>query len=290
MNENRLFHVFIMSLTPVGLALSFAILLCCAVSSSVDAQEWRERYGDDLRALTDELGRSGITMAHLLDDSSFEVYDDIRTFFERAAEKTELVDYRKALKRGDTARAEELFGEAYRRYRKRVGFDRKCKEMDAFMARNAEALAACEEKYGIPPEIVATVIGIETQFGAILGKHKAFNVYVSMYVIGYRRPFALEQLRELLEFTDRTGADVFEFRSSYAGAIGNMQFLPYSLNRWFVGSDVYDMQDAIASVGNYLAHFKNSRGTLEKALYAYNNSRLYVTLVTDLAGCAPEGQ
>jgi membrane-bound lytic murein transglycosylase B len=274
---------------PVGFALLLAVLIC-AVSPAVDAQEWREKYKDGFRELTAELKRSGVTTDRFFDDSSFKVYDDIRSYFERAAEKTELEDYREVQKRGDTVRAEELYKEAYSRYRKRLGFDRKCKDMDAFIDRNAEALAACEKKYGIPPEVVAAIIGVETQFGTILGKHRAFNVYVSMYVMDYKRKFALEQLRELIAFSDRTDADVFEFRSSYAGAIGNMQFLPYSLNRWFVGSDVYDMQDSIASVGNYLAHFIKTRGTLEKALWAYNPSRLYVELVTDLAACSRDGQ
>ena len=67
-----------------------------------------------------------------------------------------------------------------------------------------------------------------------------------------------------------------------------MQFLPYSLNRWFVGSDVDDMGDCIASAANYLAHFKKKRGTIEKAVFSYNPSKLYASTVFALADYARE--
>ena len=56
----------------------------------------------------------------------------------------------------------------------------------------------------------------------------------------------------------------------------------------FVGSDVENMGDCIASAANYLAHFKKNRGSLENAVYSYNPSKLYVRTVFALADYARE--
>ncbi len=261
------------------------LLLPCLLNtvSPSRATETSGRFTEALAELAGILRERGVDPEPFFADSLFVIHDNIRSFFEGAVEKTEMDSSLTSRDRGDQETAERQFAEGYARYRRMVGFDKKCEEIGPFMAAHVETLTACEEKYGIPKDILAAVIGIETQFGAVIGRHHAFNVYVSMYVTEYRREFALTQLTELLRFADSRGVNVFTFKSSYAGAIGTMQFIPASLNRWFVGDDVYDMDDAITSVANYLAFFKTSRGSLEKALYAYNSSRLYVTAVTDLA-------
>ena len=88
---------------------------------------------------------------------------------------------------------------------------------------------------------------------------------------------------ELITFVDRKSFDMFSLRSSYAGAIGSMQFLPSSLNRWFVGTSLTDMNDAIESVANYLGYFNTVEGNIEKAVFKYNPSILYVKTVLELA-------
>ncbi len=232
--------------------------------------------------------QKGLSADHLFEDPRFTVHEDIVRYFEKSAERSGVDRRLAAQKRGDHAEAERIFAEEYDKYRQLVRFGAKCDSIPLFMERYAAPLARCEEKYGIPKEVLAAVIGIESGFGHHRGAFHAFNVYVSMYLKNYRRTFAVTQLRELLEFSKRTGIDVFTLDSSYAGAIGYMQFIPYSLNHWFVGKDVFDMDDAIASTANYLAHFKKRRGSIEKALYSYNNSRYYVTFVLDLAAHARE--
>ncbi len=237
-----------------------------------------------IQRLKDYYKQRGHETDHLFADKRFVIHDNIDGYFKRAAESSGIAQQRAARKRGDTREAERLFRQEYENYKKLLNFDAKSDSIAQFMRIHGERLAWCEEKYGIPQEIIAAVIGIESNFGRNTGAFLAFNAYVSMYLKNYRREFAVTQLRELLDFSKKTGVDVFEFKSSYAGAIGYMQFLPYSLNNWFVGKDVYDMNDAAASIGNYLSHFRKQRGgSLERALYAYNNSRYYVTIVQDLA-------
>jgi membrane-bound lytic murein transglycosylase B len=104
-----------------------------------------------------------------------------------------------------------------------------------------------------------------------------------MYANGYRQDFAKAQIEELLEFTNRKNIDVLDLKSSYAGAMTFAQFIPYSLNKWFVGDDIFDMSNNIMSVGNYLAYFKERTGDIETAVLRYNPSQLYTKAVLDLA-------
>ena len=219
----------------------------------------------------------------LFSDPRFTIYTDIDSFFIKSAEKTRVDERLAAEERGDSLEAERIFNEEYENYKNTLKFKTKLDSLVPFIKEHTVQLERCGKKYGIPPVVLAAVIGIESGFEYHRGSFYAFNVYVSMYLKNYRRPFAVSQLSELLAFCKRTGIDVFELNSSYAGAIGYMQFLPYSLNRWFVGNDVYNIDDAIASTANFLAYFKKRRGSVEKALYAYNPSKYYVTFVLDLA-------
>ncbi|MDX1642614.1 MAG: lytic murein transglycosylase, partial [Balneolaceae bacterium] len=81
----------------------------------------------------------------------------------------------------------------------------------------------------------------------------------------------------------RNKLDVFELKSSYAGAMSYGQFIPYSINRWFVGDDIFDMENNIHSIANYLAHFYEITGSLEGAVFRYNPSSLYRDAVLALA-------
>jgi membrane-bound lytic murein transglycosylase B len=234
--------------------------------------------------------RKGYEVDRLFADPRFTVHEGIDDFFRKSAERAGADEYRAALKSGNKAKAELVFRQEYEKYKAKLKFEAKRDSLPMFMEEHAAHLARCEKEYGVPREILAAVMGIESDFGQNRGSFRAFNVYVSLYLKNYRREFAVSQLSELLAFCKRTGADVFDLHSSYAGAIGYMQFLPYSLNHWFVGKDVYDMGDAVASAANYLSHFQKRRGSMEKALYSYNPSRYYVTFVLELAGQGKAGE
>jgi len=151
------------------------------------------------------------------------------------------------------------------------------------METYSEQLQKAEEEYDIPRYVIAAIIGIESDFGRNIGSFNPFNAYVSMYAENYRADFAKAQLEELLKFVERNEIDVFELKSSYAGAMSFAQFIPYSLNKWFVGADIFDMNNNIMSVGNYLAYFKERTGSLERAVFRYNPSQLYTDAVLALA-------
>ena len=265
----------------IFLFICILIFTCAYNAHSEDTfkLELIKKYSSSIDLLEKQLQKKGFEIDHLFSHPKFEIYGSIDSLFTNSAEK-------KALRKGGTLEAKKSFQEELEVYKKKIGFKKKIKGISGFVEEYSDQLSLCEEKYGIPKEIITSVIGIESNFGTITGKHNPFNVYVSMYVKNYRRKFAVSQLEELLKFTAKTNQDVFELSSSYAGAIGYMQFLPYSLNKWFVGDDVYDMNNSIASVANFLSYHKKRRGTLEKAIYKYNPNKYYVKTVVDLAGYA----
>lgn len=236
-----------------------------------------------LLELRNALASKGFDIGPFLARPEFSVTVEIAEKFAKSPEAEGIKRYTEASAGQDEKTKEALFDQEYIDYRKKAGYDGKVKAIRGFIDANRDSLVSSESAYGIPHEVIAAVIGIESNFGTVIGRYFAFNVYVSMYLAGHRKTFALNQLEELLRFSRDRKMDIFSIRSSYAGAMGYMQFIPASLNRWFVGDDLADMNDAIASVANYLAYFKKEKGSVEKAVFSYNPSALYTRTILDLA-------
>lgn len=240
------------------LILLFTSLSVQAYTSDLDP----ERMKKNIEELVEYFDSKGYDIQILMDDSRFKLVERITQKFTRSA---------------------EVKIESNEDYKKAVGFDRKTKLISEFIQENLVYLQDAEEEYGIPTHVIAAIIGIESEFGKYYGSYNPFNVYVSMYAEGHRSNFAKSQLEELLIFVNKNDIDILELKSSYAGAMSYAQFIPSSLNRWWVGSDLYDMPNNIKSVANYLAHFKEITGSLEKSIYRYNPSDLYTQAVLSLA-------
>ena len=241
----------------IRISLSVLVLLFITpFMTAANAQNER------LEQLITHFQDKGTDIRPLLNDDRFAHVDRITKKFTRSAEK----------------RIESLDD-----YKKIIGFDHKARKSMDFYNVYKNDLAAAEKEYGIPKEVIVAIIGVESAYGANRGSYNPFNVYVSMYVEDYRSKFALTQLEELLEWTERNEVDVHTLVSSYAGAMSFAQFIPSSLNRWWVGKDLYYMPNNIRSVANYLAYFKNKTGSLETAVLRYNPSSLYQQAVLSLA-------
>ncbi|MEX2574600.1 MAG: lytic murein transglycosylase [Balneolaceae bacterium] len=236
------------------------VLLQNRIESRVLA--WSDRYPDSLTSLIEYFEQNGFQIKELLADSRFEIYEGIGDRFRHSAERKSL---------------------SLDEYKNVLGFEDKRSRITGFINENNDQLTKAEADYDISRYVIAAIIGIESDFGKNIGRFNPFNAYVSMYAEGYRGDFARAQLEELLKFTTRNNIDVFELKSSYAGAMSFAQFIPYSVNKWFVGDDIFDMNNNILSVANYLAHFKEITGSLDGAVFRYNPSRLYTDAVLDLA-------
>jgi hypothetical protein len=108
-----------------------------------------------------------------------------------------------------------------------------------FWRENATALARAERQYGVPAEVIAAVIGVETIYGRNTGQFRILDVLLTLAFVDGRRPeLYRDELEAFLLWTREAGIDPLEPRGSYAGAIGLPQFMPSSIRRWAVDFDV----------------------------------------------------
>ena len=130
-----------------------------------------------------------------------------------------------------------------------------------FMHAHASELAAAEIRFGVPAEIVAAIIGVETLYGKQLGRFGTFAALATL-AFDYPSRTALfrKELEELLLLAREEGRDPLAYTGSYAGALGLPQFLPSSRRRFAIDFDqdgridlATSPSDAIGSVGNFLA-------------------------------------
>jgi len=137
----------------------------------------------------------------------------------------------------------------------------------AFWNEHAAWLKKAEETYGVPPEIVVGIIGVETIFGRQMGGFRVLDALATLsfdFPAGRRdrTPFFREELEHYLLLARGQGIDPLEWKGSYAGAMGMPQFMPSSFMKYavdFDGDGRIDLHaspaDVIGSVAHYLAEF-----------------------------------
>jgi membrane-bound lytic murein transglycosylase B len=149
-------------------------------------------------------------------------------------------------------------------------------------------LKEAEYLHGVEPEYILAILRIETNFGENTGKYKAINALYSMYVLRPdRRDFAKKELEAFLRFAKISNRNVFDIKSSSAGAMGIAQFMPSSYFSYGTDGnndgevDLWSHEDAIMSVARYLSGegWGKNRKEQEKAILAYNRDRAYVDAV-----------
>ena len=154
-------------------------------------------------------------------------------------------------------------------YRDRYLEERRIQAGAAFRKRHSVELARAEQRYGVSPDIVVAIIGVETYFGRITGQFRTIDVLVTLSFDYLRRAdFYRKELVELLLLAHEQKIDPLAVRGSYAGAIGLPQFMPGSIRRYAVDFDgdgridlTTSAADAIGSVANFLAEHGWQRGT-----------------------------
>ncbi len=128
-----------------------------------------------------------------------------------------------------------------------------------FWNKHAEDLARAEKEYGVPAEIIVSIIGVETFFGRNTGSYRVMD---ALSTLGFDYPpradFFRKELREFLLLAREQQVDPLSLTGSYAGAMGLPQFMPSSFRAYAVDFDGdghiniwSDPTDAIGSVASY---------------------------------------
>ena len=131
----------------------------------------------------------------------------------------------------------------------------------AFWDENADLLKKAEEEYGVPPELIVAIIGVETRYGRHIGTYPVVDS-LSTLAFGYpkRAEFFRRELAEFLLLTREERIEPDSALGSYAGAMGLPQFIPSSYRAYavdFDGDGQRDLWHSTADViGSVAAYFK----------------------------------
>ncbi len=135
------------------------------------------------------------------------------------------------------------------------------------LQNNLELLQQVEDKYGVPKEVIVGIWGIETRYGAITGNIPLIPAVATLAFDKRRSAFFKKQLMAALQMIDKGYADLSIMKGSWAGAMGQPQFIPTSYMHWAQDwdgdgkRDIWTNEgDVFASIGNYLADNGWARG------------------------------
>lgn len=146
-------------------------------------------------------------------------------------------------------------------YRKLLLTDTRIQEGIAFREKYADALQKAEIRYGVAPEVIVAIIGIETRYGQKMGNYRVIDALATLsFDYPRRADFFRKELLQFLLLCRAEGINPTDPIGSYAGAMGIPQFMPSSYRQYAVDldSDTHrdiwsNPTDAIGSVANYLA-------------------------------------
>ncbi len=189
-----------------------------------------------------------------------------------------------------------------------------------YLRENRAALDAVRRTYGVPKEIIVSILLVETRLGECVGERRAFNTLASMarctdletirpYLsdglltadnedyarrrLAEKSAWAYKELKALMVYAEKGGLDPLRIPGSFYGAIGICQFMPSHAMTFGVDADqdgrvdLFSRTDAFHSIGNYLRGngWKSglSRGGKHRVIRAYNPSRTYANTVLAVA-------
>ena len=137
---------------------------------------------------------------------------------------------------------------------------------EARLARGREVAAqwsttldGIERAYGVPRSVILGVWGMETNFGSFTGNIYVVGALATLAYTGYRSDFFRDELLTALQILQQGHIPAAEMRGSWAGAMGQTQFMPSSFMKHAVDGDGdrrrdiwSSVPDALASTANYL--------------------------------------
>jgi membrane-bound lytic murein transglycosylase B len=140
----------------------------------------------------------------------------------------------------------------------------------AFWNENRALLKRAQEEYGVPPEIIVAILGVETRYGRQKGGYRVLD---SLATLAFNYPdrgaFFRSELEHYLLLTREEGLDPLAITGSYAGAMGKAQFISSSYRNFAVDfdgdgkRDLWDnTADAIGSVANYFQRHRWQPGAI----------------------------
>src|SRR5262245_47565859 len=230
---------------PLHMAEVVGVALCVASALTVRparlrAQDSRPAFSEWLAGVRAEAIARGVR-TEIVDEALAGVEEPLPVILER-----------------DRAQAETVFSLEYyiaRRLTPRVIASGR----DAY-TRNLELLTEIGSAYGVPPRIIAAIWGIESNYGRFSGVRPTVSALATLAWDPRRSTFFRGELFDALEILNRGDTDLAHLKGSWAGAMGQVQFMPSSYLQYaqdYDGDGRRDIwstpSDIFASIANYLS-------------------------------------
>ena len=133
----------------------------------------------------------------------------------------------------------------------------------AKMEENKRVLDQVYKKYGVPPQVVVALWGMETDYGRNMGRKPIFQSLATLSFDHRRSKFFTNELIQALKIVQGGHTDVDDMIGSWAGAFGNFQFMPSTYMAYAVDGDgdgKIDLRNSTADALYSTANFLNKLG------------------------------
>lgn len=130
----------------------------------------------------------------------------------------------------------------------------------AFWQQYRGDLQRASAKYGVPPEIIVGIIGVETRWGRMMGKTRIIDALATLaFAYPRRSEYFTKELEDFFLMTREEGIDPLQPTGSFAGAMGYGQFMPSSIRRYavdFNGDSHRSLWNPVDAIGSVASYFK----------------------------------
>lgn len=157
-------------------------------------------------------------------------------------------------------RGQRVFGQIFTEFAGRMAANYRMQQGQAYIKKYAAAFARAEKEYGVPPAVIAAFWGLESDFGVNMGKLPTLRSLVSLAYDCRRSQMFHEETIAALKIIDRGDLAPPEMIGSWAGELGQTQFLPRHYYTYAVDYDgdghrnlLRSAPDVIGSTANYIA-------------------------------------
>jgi membrane-bound lytic murein transglycosylase B len=151
----------------------------------------------------------------------------------------------------------------------RVVSDSRIQRGQELLAENRPLLSRIEQDYGVSPSILVALWGAESSFGSSMGDYRIIPALATLSYEGRRHDFFKGELIKAMQIVDAGDVTLDDMTGSWAGAMGQVQFMPSTFLSYavdYTGSGRRDIwhsdADALASGANFLEHLGWKRGEL----------------------------
>jgi lytic murein transglycosylase len=158
-------------------------------------------------------------------------------------------------------RGQRVFGQIFTQFAGRMAAPFRMQQGQAEIRTYASAFARAEQEYGVPPAVIAAFWGLESDFGANMGNLPTLRSLVSLAYDCRRSEMFANETIAALKIIDRGDLDPDEMIGSWAGELGQTQFLPTHYFTYAVDYDgdgrrnlLRSPEDVIGSTANYIAN------------------------------------